>query len=274
MLTFGVCRWEHTPEWTYTSKLLISKHQQVQLLQAASVLVEMNQDAIAAEDTAKPSESDHSSSSPAASGSSDVREDDFYISSAETTPPPLSDNHHMVDDVDNGRSKRYSGNSSSFSRSYQSAPSYSLPAGNNFSHYQQQPNLSSSGGANADVDEEEASLVAAVESLCSFGNPRNGSVLLPDDIPPVPPVPAIYRKHSGNTVHGSSGQVAGFGLSVPSHQPLSNEQDMKMANSHVVHVHEELDYDDHPDFHTRSDEEDDGMFGAMEGVTHERPPYI
>ena len=30
--------WEHTPEWQYTSKLLISKHQQVQLLEAASVL--------------------------------------------------------------------------------------------------------------------------------------------------------------------------------------------------------------------------------------------
>lgn len=275
MLTFGFCRWEHTPEWTYTSKLLISKHQQVQLLQAASVLVEMNQDAIAAEDTAKPPESDHSSASPPASGSSDVREGEYYnISSAETTPPPLNENYHMVEDVDNGRSKRYSGNSSSFSRSYQSAPSYSLPAGNNLSHYQQQRSLSSSGGATADVDEEEASLVAAVESLCSFSNPRNGSVLLPEDVPPVPPVPAMYRKYSGNNVHGSSAQIAEFGLSVPSHQPLSNEQDMKMGNSHVVHVHEEYDYDDHPDSHARSDEEDDGIFGAMEGVTHERPPYI
>src|SRR5690349_9343806 len=37
-------RWEHTPEWTYTSKLLISKHQQVQLLEAASILVSMKPD--------------------------------------------------------------------------------------------------------------------------------------------------------------------------------------------------------------------------------------
>ncbi|OBA21944.1 hypothetical protein METBIDRAFT_142505 [Metschnikowia bicuspidata var. bicuspidata NRRL YB-4993] len=35
--------WEHTPEWTMTKKLLISKHQQVQLLEAASILVGMNE---------------------------------------------------------------------------------------------------------------------------------------------------------------------------------------------------------------------------------------
>ncbi|CAK9435591.1 uncharacterized protein LODBEIA_P03180 [Lodderomyces beijingensis] len=33
--------WEHTPEWNVTKKLLISKHQQVQLLEAASILVGM-----------------------------------------------------------------------------------------------------------------------------------------------------------------------------------------------------------------------------------------
>lgn len=36
--------WEHTPEWNVTSKLLISKHQQVQLLEAASILASMNED--------------------------------------------------------------------------------------------------------------------------------------------------------------------------------------------------------------------------------------
>lgn len=35
--------WEHTPEWRMTSKLLISKHQQVQLLEAASILVSINE---------------------------------------------------------------------------------------------------------------------------------------------------------------------------------------------------------------------------------------
>ncbi|KAK9322780.1 hypothetical protein V1517DRAFT_121918 [Lipomyces orientalis] len=36
--------WEHTPEWSMTSKLLISKHQQVQLLEAASILVSMTEE--------------------------------------------------------------------------------------------------------------------------------------------------------------------------------------------------------------------------------------
>lgn len=35
--------WEHTPEWNMTKKLLISKHQQVQLLEAALILVGMNE---------------------------------------------------------------------------------------------------------------------------------------------------------------------------------------------------------------------------------------
>lgn len=34
--------WEHTPEWNMTKKLLILKHQQVQLLEAALILVGMN----------------------------------------------------------------------------------------------------------------------------------------------------------------------------------------------------------------------------------------
>lgn len=269
-MTFGFCRWEHTPEWTYTSKLLISKHQQVQLLQAASVLVEMNQNAIAAEDVTKTSDSDHSSASPAASGFSDVREEEYYISSAETTPPPMNDNYAVMEDADYGRSKRHSGNSSSFSRSYQSAPSFSLPAGNSLSHYHQQGRPPSSGVASAEIDEEEAGLVAAVESLCSFGTPRNGLVHLPDDVPPVPPVPAKYREYNANRLSGNLGQLPELGLSVPSYQRLSDERDMKMGNSHVVQVHEDYDYDDRAMSHGRSDEEDDGVFGAMEGVTHGR----
>lgn len=265
-MTFGVCRWEHTPEWTYTSKLLISKHQQVQLLQAASVLVGMNQDAVAVEDTTKPSESDHSSASPTVSGSSDVREEEFYISSAETTPPPMNENYAMVEDAYNDRSKRYSGNSSSFSRSYQSAPSFSLPASNNLSHYQQQRSPYSSGVASTDADDDEAGLVAAVASLCSFGNSRSSIVQLPEDVPPVPPVPARYREHNASRLSGSLVPVPELDLSAPSYQRLSDERDMKMGNSHVVYVHEDFDCDDGPISHGRSDEEDDGVFGAMEGV--------
>ncbi|KAI8344344.1 hypothetical protein BC941DRAFT_408387 [Chlamydoabsidia padenii] len=36
-------RWEHSEEWELTSKLLLTKHQQVQLLEAAAILVGMDQ---------------------------------------------------------------------------------------------------------------------------------------------------------------------------------------------------------------------------------------
>ena len=230
----------------------------------------MNQDAITAEDTAKPSERDHSSASPAASGSSDIREEEYYISSAETTPPPMNENYAVVEDADNFRNKRHSDNSSNFSRSYQSAPSFSLPAVNNFSHYQQHRRPSSSGVASAEVDEEEAGLAAAVESLCSFGNTRNGVVCLPHDVPPVPPVPAMYREHNTNKLSGNLGQVSEFGPLIPSHEALSDERDTNMGNNHGVHVYDDYDYDDRRNSHGRSDEDDDGIFGVMEGVTHGR----
>ena len=231
----------------------------------------MNQDAIAAEDSIKPSESDQSTASPAASGYSDVREEEDYISSAETTPPPMNERYTMVDDADNGRSKRYSGNSSSLSRSYQSSSSFSLPTGNH-SRYQQQRRPSLSGIGSEDVDEDEAGLVAAVESLCSFNTPRKGLVRLPDDVPPVPPVPAMYRDYNASKLSGSLGQAPELGLSLASYQPLSDERDVKTSNGHVVYVHDEYDYDDRPISHGRSDEDEDGIFGAMEGVTHGRLP--
>nr|POE63129.1 hypothetical protein CFP56_04032 [Quercus suber] len=105
--------WEHTPQWQVTSKLLISKHQQVQLLEAASVLVAMNQDG---PEMAEKHDSD--SSSPAASRSSDMQDEDS--SSAETTPPPPSDSYREV--------KRYSNTSSAYSRSYQSQSVFSESA--------------------------------------------------------------------------------------------------------------------------------------------------
>lgn len=42
--------WEHTPEWTMTKRLLILKHQQVQLLEAASILVGMTEPGTSFED--------------------------------------------------------------------------------------------------------------------------------------------------------------------------------------------------------------------------------
>jgi hypothetical protein len=159
------CSWEHTPEWQYTSKLLISKHQQVQLLEAASVLLAMNGDAVPGD--SKLSDSDNSSASPAASGS-DSKEDD--ISSAETTPPPHGEHPF-------GQHKRYSNASSFVSRSYQS-------------EFSTRPDSL----AQSYPDEDQADLAAAVGLLsCSYGTPTYGPTSLGQDVPPVPPLPAKYQ---------------------------------------------------------------------------------
>lgn len=55
--------WEHTPEWSVTSKFLISKHQQVQLLEAASILVSMNEEDNNSEEQNRESSSDDKSKS-------------------------------------------------------------------------------------------------------------------------------------------------------------------------------------------------------------------
>lgn len=226
----------------------------------------MNKDEPIDQDLAKTTDSDHSSASPAASGFSDTREDDDY-SSAETTPPPMSDHYGFSDAVDTGRGKRYSGNSSSFSRSYQSAPSNSLPAGNAFGYHSQQRRPSTSGLASTATDEEEAGLAAAVETLCTFGTPRNGPVLLPADVPPVPPLPARYAEENVNRLSGYMGPVSDFGTSTHSYQRFSNERDVKMNDEQQQY--EDYDYDDQSTSHGRSDEDDEGMFGTMEELSHE-----
>ena len=188
-LTF-LSRWEHTPEWQYTSKLLISKHQQVQLLEAASVLVAMN----------KESDGEHSDrSSPPASGSSDLREE---LSSTETTPPPQLDDHavgsYPHSHFGTRSIKRYSTNSSAYSQSYQST--VFSENGNAHGHFRQWSNVSDrpttsgtsvAGSYHEDTTNDHADLAAAVGLLsCSYGTPKTGPVALPPDAPPVPPLPA------------------------------------------------------------------------------------
>jgi hypothetical protein len=219
--------WEHTPEWQYTSKLLISKHQQVQLLEAASVLVAMNQDG--------PSNDSDNSSSPAASGSSDMRDED--LSSTETTPPPQGD--HAYRDS----SKRFSTNSSVFSRSYQSAFSESVPE-HGFSHNRHwstssgRPLTAASHLAESYTGNEDAQDLAAAVGLlsCSYGTPKSAPAAVPVDAPPVPPVPAKYQTGYSN-FRG---------------QRRDDDVDME----------EDISSDDEP--HHRNDDMDDGMFGKMD----------
>ena len=267
--------WEHTPEWNYTSKLLISKHQQVQLLEAASVLVNMNLDLPLPTESTKANDSDHSSASPAAfaSSSSDLEEDD--TSSTETTPPPTNEQADFTS-YDGVRSeKRYSNTSSMFSRSYQSVPTASVAASSvptaasygSFHHLAYRRRPSTSGATTGPgASEEEAALAAAVE-LCHFtGTPRTGPVQM-DDIPPVPPLPARYASHNVNrSVSGVEYPgILDLGVPPPLTHRLSDERGSKMDVSQSRAVDEDDEYYDQRSVSRgRSDEDDDGVFGRME----------
>jgi len=247
--------------------LLISKHQQVQLLEAASVLLAMNQDGTTPPDSAKDFQSDQDSASPAASGSSEQHDG---TSSADTTPPPQQDMFNAYNSGSyTGRHKRYS-SGHSFSRSYQSAPSANLlpggsvPNGSGFGHYRQPSHERRPLSSGISRNQEDEGLAAAVELLsCSFGStgtPRTVlPVTLPEDAPPVPHIPAQYLSQSnlGSTL-------------TPGQHPRQTEStrhqvhldgDVKMEESEES-VADDDEYDQRS--RGRSDEDDDGVFGRME----------
>lgn len=262
------CRWEHTPEWSYTSKLLISKHQQVQLLEAASVLLAMNQDGTTPPPSAKDFQSDdQDSASPAASHSSEQVDS---TSSADTTPPPQADlfNTYGSGSYTGRQHKRYS-SGQTFSRSYQSAPSTNLlpggssvPSASGFGHYRQPSHERRPLSSGISRNQEDEGLAAAVELLsCSFGStgtPRAIPVTLPADAPPVPIIPTQYLSQSN---------FSGSTLT-PSHHPRQTESytrqveldgDIKMEQESVAD-----DDEDDQRSRGRSDEDEDGPFFRME----------
>ncbi|KAI4113313.1 MAG: hypothetical protein LQ338_008198 [Usnochroma carphineum] len=265
-------KWEHTPEWSYTSKLLISKHQQVQLLEAASVLVGMNQDNTVSPETAKTIESDHSSTSPDISASSELQDDD--ISSTGTTPPPVNEPADYNDRFGTARAKRSSGTSSAFSRSYQSAPSSSflggsIPLSSYGQQYPGQRRPSTSGAISVShgaVDKDEAGLAAAVQSLCSFGTPRSGPVHLPANVPPVPPLPPQYAGQNTNRLSATAltPTLPDFGLPPTASQRISNERSSTVADRRTPHQNDEDEIDRFPTNQNRHDDDDDGVFGRMD----------
>ncbi|TQV99923.1 hypothetical protein V2A60_005341 [Cordyceps javanica] len=255
--------WEHTPEWSLTSKLLISKHQQVQLLEAASVLVAMNgpnqeSEVVTPPDSAKDFNSEPESASPSASGYSERQE---RHSSADTTPPPFGEALGF-----NGlayREKRLSGGSG-IAQSLQSPPMDPLHLSSSvlYAHWNsdRRPSLGPAGTGNEDRD-----LAAAVELLsCSFGSNGGRDVVgVAADAPPVPPVPQQYRDQA------QSFSNAGFFSSFPRRQPESftrgefrrASQDVKMEDSGESAADED---DLESRARARSDEDDDGVFGRME----------
>ncbi|KAL7950411.1 hypothetical protein V8C42DRAFT_306414 [Trichoderma barbatum] len=260
--------WEHTPEWSFTSKLLISKHQQVQLLEAASVLVAMNgipkERSVTPPDSARDFASEpETASSPTASGYSEQADGQ---SSADTTPPPIAEEGHAFD-TSAYRDKRYS-MGSVFSRSFQSPqPSNplvfgSIPNAHGFDHGRSgsidvRP---SSSGLNAN-GEDDHGLAAAVELLsCSFGSNSGSRAAVTthvEDAPPVPPVPAQFLDQAASFVS------AGFINSYPSRQPESfTRGEMRRGSEDVKMEDSEDDFDMRS--RARSDEDDDGVFGRME----------
>ena len=109
------------------------------------------------------------------------------------------------------------------------------------------------------VDDEEASLVAAVQSLCSFGTPRHGPVLLPPDVPPVPPLPAKFTEkglHSDLEFRGMSGGT------VTIHEVT--DKDVEMEDHHAAEHLQSLQRG-----RANYDDADEGVFGGMEGLAHE-----
>ncbi|KJZ71785.1 hypothetical protein HIM_08805 [Hirsutella minnesotensis 3608] len=257
--------WEHTPEWSYTSKLLISKHQQVQLLEAASVLVAMNgkESTVTPPESAKDSASEPDSTSPAASGYS---EHDERQSSANTTPPPSTDGFRFAASPYHDTWGGAAGDLSPEHKHASLNPSFVLgsvldrPGYGHFrqrSHERRPP----SSGANK-TGQEDRDLAAAVELLsCSFGsnNGSHGTVTLPTDAPPVPPVPSRYLDQAASLTS------AGFINSFPSRQPESFTRGEMRRESVDVKMEDSGDDDDFDmQSRARSDEDDDGVFGRME----------
>lgn len=283
--------WEHDPAWAYTSKLLISKHQQVQLLEAATVLINMNQDASAAAAAeSREAESEGSSASPAAS--SELR---GGLSSAETTPPPMGEEGY-------GGGKRFSVTSnSSFSHSYQSVPSSSFTTSSAplhspaFSHSRQSSTDTRPSSVDTETGEDDEADLAAVIGLCNFGTPRSRPVRMSSpDVPPVPPLPARFLGQSSvsSSLNGNNlSSSAAASIPLPESTPttslyfsslnpslsykISDEREVRMEDADVDRDQESRrrrDRNDDVDFGSSNsrhhavngDDDDDGVFGRME----------
>lgn len=261
-------RWEHTPEWAFTSKLLISKHQQVQLLEAASVLVAMNGGGSQSTEQAIGGLSDHSSASPAASASSELHDD--YPSSASTTPPPFA--------ADGGWYSKHFNVGSDLSKSYQPNHGASVASwegsrdvhGWSAHHRQHSDDIRSTLAVSTSVngsqhgDEEQADLAAAVGLLsCSYGTPKSGPTLLPPDVPPVPPLPAKFMAQSLNQQDG---------ISVEREPVSSYRYHQYDVNNGEAKVQMEIDNESECNNQSAEpaknsgahDEEEEGVFGKME----------
>ncbi|CAZ79399.1 unnamed protein product [Tuber melanosporum] len=292
--------WEHTPEWSYTSKLLISKHQQVQLLEAASILVSMN-----------PTTTPPASSSGASNNEGNSSTNDSSSSSDDTTPPPSVFSGSDVTSplptprgIRNGAGKpgkRYS--SGSHSRSYQAPSGSGALAGsapnstafpNHFPHHRpSRPRAGSSAGnirgshmtspatRPTSITPEDEALAAAIELLsCSFNTPVMG---------PTVPLGSVPRGIAGLSSPPVSGRPGFLGPPLNDVVEMKREEgeegdDVRMEDLEErrnVMMEEDDDEDEEEDDDDdeeeeeeeeeevwkrrgRSEEDEDGVFGQME----------
>ena len=117
------------------------------------------------------------------------------------------------------------------------------------------------------VDEDEAGLAAAVQSLCSFGTPRSGPVHLPPGVPPVPPLPAQYAGHNTNRLSANiaTPTLHDFGLLPPTtSQRISNERGSAKVESRTGYRNNEDDPEQVSTHQTRNDDDEEGVFGRMD----------
>ncbi|CAK7235482.1 hypothetical protein SEUCBS140593_009297 [Sporothrix eucalyptigena] len=229
--------WEHTPEWALTSKLLISKHQQVQLLEAASVLVTMNVDspeadldanaAVTPPDSARDSASDEGSASPPPTSGFSYQHDSR--SSVDTTPPPThGDGNMTIDGVKTDLLASYpsppqapepgyhsfsqrvseAGGAANLTRSLQSGLSTSAASAEfAYSHQRQtsRDNLRPPSSGKNVTGQEDNELAAAVELLsCSFNSGAGDTnTVTPGSLrvigQDVPPVPQVPAQYLGQS---------------------------------------------------------------------------
>lgn len=212
-------RWEHDPAWAITSKLLISKHQQVQLLEAASVLCNINAEANAGEmDHSLIDPSEVSSASPEYSSSEIENHDE--LSSVETTPPPMSEGYPVPD------SKRYSASSNGLSRSYRSVHSSSY-ADSVVSPGFPPQRLSGVSDFRPTTSGTDDGVLAAATAGLNFSNtPRSRPSVAASDVPPVPPLPQQYQSYNSKSSDSTLTNV--FGMHTPAFmQNLSDERNYR-----------------------------------------------
>ncbi|EFX00459.1 c2h2 finger domain containing protein [Grosmannia clavigera kw1407] len=278
--------------------------QNVQLLEAASVLVAMNNQHPNADvtvvntppESARDYTSERDSASPIAS--TYFEQNDGH-SSVDTTPPPQLEGAMNIDGPKRDPSLPHSSPPASLlaerrhflqrfgpgnghggiSQSYQSG----LPAGPvagrtlstgsvtsdafAFGHQPHRGSLRPSSSGRNTTGQEDNELAAAVEMLsCSF-NSAGGEVHgFVQNMPPVPPVPAMYLGQTAQPLDDTS-----FISSFPSRAPESFTRGDRFSVSGCDDVmmeesSESLTDEDDDDIRSRarSDDDDDGVFGRME----------